>query len=266
MNAVRTQGIHRILQTHSELFAGKDLLEIGSGTGAQLLVLREMCKSATGIEIAGGLYGRDALTEIGQYDGRRMPFPDASFDVIFSSNVLEHIAHEETIHAEMHRVLRPGGLGFHIVPSATWRIVASVAHYPWCMRAAFQKLIGRISGHAAGDNGAGVTKPVTHRGTVAFLKFALLPPRHGEFGNWFTEHLFLFRAGAWRKRFEAHDWQIESMGPVGLFHTGCCLMGPRLSWRMRTWLGKTIGSSELFFVLRPAASPVGLSRAGAQPR
>jgi hypothetical protein len=51
MNALRTEEISSILQRHHDFFAGKDLLEIGSGTGVQLLVLRDACKSVTGIEI-----------------------------------------------------------------------------------------------------------------------------------------------------------------------------------------------------------------------
>jgi ubiquinone/menaquinone biosynthesis C-methylase UbiE len=253
MNAVRTEGIRKVLQTHGDLFAGKDLLEIGSGTGAQLLVLRDVCRSATGIEIADRWYRSSPLVEIVQYDGRRIPFQNASFDVIFSSNVIEHIRDENTIHAEMHRVLRPGGVCFHIVPSAMWRIVASIAHYPASIKGGFQRLLGRrVSRSETSANDPG---PVTLDRWIARLKFGLVPPRHGEFGNWLTEHLFIFRAGTWRKRFETQGWQIESMGPVGFFHTGCYLFGKHLSWRTRIWLGKFIGSSELFFVLRTASNP-----------
>lgn len=41
--------------------------------------------------------------------------PDASMDVVVSSNVLEHVPPRalEAIHREMHRVLRPGGLAIH---------------------------------------------------------------------------------------------------------------------------------------------------------
>jgi SAM-dependent methyltransferase len=45
-------------------------------------------------------------------DGRRLPFPDASFDVVFSYSVFQHFAKPEALRSfdEIARVLRPGGL------------------------------------------------------------------------------------------------------------------------------------------------------------
>ncbi len=45
-----------------------------------------------------------------QADGARLPFRDASFDIVFSHGCLEHVADLEGLFAEMFRVLRPGGL------------------------------------------------------------------------------------------------------------------------------------------------------------
>ena len=39
----------------------------------------------------------------------RLPFPDASFDRVIASEVLEHIPDDEAAMAELARVLRPGG-------------------------------------------------------------------------------------------------------------------------------------------------------------
>src|SRR5262249_44453657 len=111
IDATRKEELRRVLQGHSTLFAGKDLLEIGSGTGVQLKILSQACKSAAGIEISGSEYARHRVTDVREYDGRRIPFPDRSFDIVFSSHVLEHIKNEAEIHCEMRRVLRPGGAG-----------------------------------------------------------------------------------------------------------------------------------------------------------
>jgi SAM-dependent methyltransferase len=43
-------------------------------------------------------------------DGHRLPFPDGSADLAFSSNVLEHVPDASRFLAEMVRVTRPGGL------------------------------------------------------------------------------------------------------------------------------------------------------------
>ena len=47
-----------------------------------------------------------------QFDGTRIPFPDASFDIAFAACVFHHIDHMEHVALlrEFHRVLAPGGL------------------------------------------------------------------------------------------------------------------------------------------------------------
>lgn len=44
------------------------------------------------------------------YDGKRIPFGDASFDSIFSSEVFEHVFNLPEALRELNRVLKPGGL------------------------------------------------------------------------------------------------------------------------------------------------------------
>ena len=50
-------------------------------------------------------------------DATRLPFADASFDAVITSEVLEHIPDDTGALAEMVRVLRPGGTFAATVPS-----------------------------------------------------------------------------------------------------------------------------------------------------
>ncbi len=49
-------------------------------------------------------------------DARRLPFPDATFDRVIASEVLEHIPADQDAMAELARVLRPGGTMAVTVP------------------------------------------------------------------------------------------------------------------------------------------------------
>src|SRR5947209_18967613 len=61
---------------------------------------------------------RDRIRAI---DRGRADFPDGHFDVLFSNQVLEHVADPEAVIADMHRLLRPGGLFIAAFPVIeTW--------------------------------------------------------------------------------------------------------------------------------------------------
>jgi ubiquinone/menaquinone biosynthesis C-methylase UbiE len=96
---------------------GKDVLEIGCGSGAhaQLLAASE-CQlqvidlTPKAVELTKrrfGLQGSKAL--VLQMDGEKLAFRDGSFDFIWSWGVIHHSANPESIISEMARVLRQGG-------------------------------------------------------------------------------------------------------------------------------------------------------------
>ena len=89
------------------------MLEIGSGTGSLLYVLR-----GRGMEIRGVELNRELIAEgrrhfgdlpITPVDGVALPFGDAAFDVVMSFDVFEHIPDVDAHLREVTRVLRPGG-------------------------------------------------------------------------------------------------------------------------------------------------------------
>lgn len=59
-------------------------------------------------------------------DLRALPFPDASYDCVFASHVLEHIREDALALAEIRRVLRPGGIAVIPVPI----VAAATIEYP----------------------------------------------------------------------------------------------------------------------------------------
>jgi ubiquinone/menaquinone biosynthesis C-methylase UbiE len=97
-----------------------DSLEVGAGTGYFTLNLLQLglIERATATDISPGMLERLAGTaaELGlevrtvQSEAERLPFEDASFDLVFGHAVLHHVPNLRRAFAEFRRVLRPGGL------------------------------------------------------------------------------------------------------------------------------------------------------------
>lgn len=90
---------------------GRDILEIGVGTGMILKEIEPVTRMAVGLDISRGMLAQAAARglKVVEGSGTALPFDDASFDFVYSFKVLAHI---EAIHQAMRetaRVLRPGG-------------------------------------------------------------------------------------------------------------------------------------------------------------
>jgi SAM-dependent methyltransferase len=73
-------------------------------------------ESYKGIDIQGGGHTDEAKTVDAYYDGIHIPFPDASFDALICTQVLEHADDPEALVADCARVLAPGGQAFFSMP------------------------------------------------------------------------------------------------------------------------------------------------------
>jgi len=93
-----------------------DALDVGCGTGITDGFLRGSFGSLTGVDVSDGMLGRaraaNPENQYEAYDGRRLPYPEKSFDVAFAISVLHHVpvGERNELCAEMGRVLRPGGI------------------------------------------------------------------------------------------------------------------------------------------------------------
>ena len=89
------------------------LLDVGCGQRPYEHLFRPYVSEYVGIEHEGTFEHTNASQSDKKpdlyYDGKRLPFEDASFDTVLNVQVLEHTPHPALLVKEMGRVLKPGG-------------------------------------------------------------------------------------------------------------------------------------------------------------
>ncbi|MBM3595879.1 MAG: class I SAM-dependent methyltransferase [Alphaproteobacteria bacterium] len=102
------------------------VLEVGSSTGGLAVAFAKRGITVDGVEpdegavAASRLRARRAGVDTARFHvgvGESLPFDDASFDLIASFAVLEHVADPPAVAREAHRVLRTGGVAVFEVPN-----------------------------------------------------------------------------------------------------------------------------------------------------
>ena len=239
LHAVRTKEFDSALP-YFPLSSAARVLEIGAGTG---YIFEKICRqypNSLGLEIAGSSY-QFIDPRIILYDGKIIPFPENSFDVIFTSNVLEHVMDIEAFIKEITRVLKPGGVAIHIIPSPTWRVLTSAFHY---------FAVGKIVLSLGKSSGRVSVKAQAHRQSKADLvRYLLYAPCHGEAGNVLTE-IYYFSRHYWGRLFKASSMNLVAQVGTGFVYWGRDLFQFALPLSIRVTLAHLVGSSSNLYVLR----------------
>lgn len=126
---------------------GRDVLEIGVGMGADHVEwARSEPRSLSGVDLTPravsltqerlALHGLKSDLRVG--DAESLPFPDASFDLVYSWGVLHHSPDTARAVSEVRRVLRPGGVArvmiYHrwsLVGAMLWTRYGLASSRPW---------------------------------------------------------------------------------------------------------------------------------------
>lgn len=219
---------------------GSHLLELGAGAGWQSKWLSEAGFNVSAIDLVNTEYLTHQEFPVVAYDGVYIPFPDAHFDFVFSSNVMEHILDLTTMHSEISRVLKPNGIALHILPSTDWRFWTSLTHPLGVLRQ--QYLFSRS---------ALLNQPLA---VLRALISDPFPTRHGERGNATTE-LYFFSSLFWHRNFQRNGFSILLSQPVGLFYTGHFLKSVAWPIALRQKLARIMGSACRLYLLQKPPTP-----------
>lgn len=95
------------------------VLDVGCGTGAVMRFLQARGYETQGVDMSTTAlqYCRQKGLRVSYGLADAMQFPDASFDVVFALDVLEHLDDAGAAVREIKRVLKPGGLLVATVPA-----------------------------------------------------------------------------------------------------------------------------------------------------
>jgi len=146
-------------------FKGKKLLEVGAGVGAMLVIARsEYNIEAFGVEPSSNEFCsfRDISSKlIEEYNlpkdiiinstAEELPFEDSSFDLVYSTNVLEHVKDPKKVLSESIRVLKSGGYLQFVIPNyfSFWE-----GHYGIFWPCITNKFLGKLYVKLLGKNPA----------------------------------------------------------------------------------------------------------------
>jgi len=186
-----------------------EVLELGSGDGHQSRLLARYVKKLHSTDLNSDRLLREPHPKIiyETCDAEDLPYEAERFDLIYSSNLLEHLPTPEKAIVEMYRVLKNDGIMIHVVPSRFWKILHLGLFHASRITTMGERLLN-------GRNAVEVRTKDNNlkRGNSkqrSFLSRNLWPAVHGEFPNHFAEY----------KRMSRRHW-------VGLFtETGFDVLG-----------------------------------------
>lgn len=227
--------------------SGMRVLEIGGGTGYQANLIARLGVAVDSIDVAPPSSG-ESYFPVRIYDGRTLPFANDSFDVVFSSNVLEHIPDIHKTLSEIHRVMKPSGLAIHILPTPAWRIWTSLSHYIHIAQRLGGMVVGRRKMATSGQ--AGTLSTGVPRGWRDVIKRLLMDGPHGEYPSAISE-LWYFSRRRWLNLFYENGFELVEDRPSRVFYTGYGVF-PSITINNRRVLSRFIGSATRIFVLRKA--------------
>lgn len=237
----RAHELERIL---AALSPGQKVLEVGGETGFQAALLTERGFQIISIDLEQAL-DRGLYYPVQAYNGRVVPCADASMDAVFSSHVLEHVEELPAFLEELKRVLKPGGLGVHVMPSSVWRFWTSFSHFPYVLLRllGLRRPLSGTANYSAGDT-------VRRQGLATSVRRALLSGPHGISSNEWIE-LWRFSAASWRSTFQRAGFEVVSLDGNGIFYSGYELfpwLGLGVRRRLASWLGS---ASHLVVTRKP---------------
>ena len=183
-----------------------ETLELGAGDGAQSRLIAQYARKVVSTDIDPNRLIPELHTKViyATCDAAHLPFKASRFDLVYSSNLLEHLPQPASALSEMHRVLKDDGVVVHVVPNRLWKTLQLALFVPNQLLTIAEILISRERRKAVGTvefcNNPQHPPP-------SFLVRNIWPQVHGESPTHVTEFLHM-GASYWERLFSESGFQL----------------------------------------------------------
>ena len=126
------------------------ILEMGCGRGEFLNEFTKLGMNGFGIDLSNFAkdYCDNAEIKVVDISKDPVPYPDNSFDIVFSKSFIEHFYYPEEIFKEAYRVLKPSGILINLTPE--WNYIYKSFYDDYTHRTPFTKKSLEDIHHIAG--------------------------------------------------------------------------------------------------------------------
>jgi ubiquinone/menaquinone biosynthesis C-methylase UbiE len=193
--------------SYLELFPDKRperVLELGCGIGYQSAMLAQVADKVIATDLpdedlqshAPGMLQAQLLhrqlnidnVELVGCSAEELPFESNSFDMVYSSHVFEHIPDRNKALSEIHRVLKPGGIHFCVVPTTGEKVYAFINFYTYLTSRSVVHLKRKVVNLFNGSKGVQNSEiKETKVPGVSMMNSFPFPPPHGSSKHYLNE-------------------------------------------------------------------------------
>lgn len=168
----------------------RDVLELGAGDGFQSTMLVEYAQRIVSTDIRQPPESGDPRIEVRAVSAEQIAdaFPAGRFDLVYSSNMLEHVPDPPVVLAAVARVLADDGITIHVMPNRIWKACQVMLWIPNLVANALDDILRARSLRAVvarlrkpDEHGESSEKnnPTVVRPRRSLFRKVLLPEPHG---------------------------------------------------------------------------------------
>ena len=207
-------------------------LELGAGDGFQSAMLLPYAKRLVSTDFSLPPAGGDPRIDVQALPAERVAdvYGPGAFDLVYSSNMLEHVPDPSVVLKAVSDVLTDDGITIHVMPNRIWKVCQLGLHVPHLVATAADDLMTARSGRAlldrmrkfTGESGptGGTEKnnPSVIRPARSLIQKALLPEPHGVCST-HREEFAAFSRRRWEAELTRAGFQILAV-ETGPFSSG----------------------------------------------